>query len=72
MKKLIAGSELLVRQCTPTDGPTKDLKLVLLFKFILYNFYQTDLSLFVTAITPFVEKSMHAENQIEEFASILT
>lgn len=67
------GALTLIRQCTPTDRLSGDRKLVLLFKFMtLMGKYTNDISMFIDAIQPYMRKSIRLNNQLENFASILT
>lgn len=69
----IASARTLIRQCTPRNKLSGDLKLILLWKFVPFIYkYIPDISELFSATKLFVDVTMNEENNLEEFASILT
>lgn len=66
-------AESIIQQCTLNNRFSSDQKLILLFKFASFmGTFSIDAYLFSDAVKSFIAETLHDENRIERFASILT
>lgn len=70
--KLNEVAKALIADCTP-NGQFDDMKLVLQWKFVPFTYrYFWNISELMLGIKPFIDSSLNAPNQIQQFVSILT